>query len=40
LQRYIAVSFKAGGPDTPTTAKLLVTCAETPTPWVYYLRAG
>jgi len=38
--KSIAVQFKSTGPDAPTTAKLLVTCGETPTPWVYYLRAG
>jgi hypothetical protein len=35
-----ASPYTAAGPDDPTTAKLLVTCSETPTPWVYYLRAG
>jgi len=39
--KTIAVSFKPGAPDAPTTAKLLITCAQTPaTPWVYYLRAA
>ena len=36
--KAVGISFKEQ-PDLPKTAKLLVTCAEVPTPWVYYLRA-
>jgi hydrocephalus-inducing protein len=35
----IAVAFKAQ-PDMPRNGKLVVTCAETATPWVFYLQGA